>query len=296
MSWPRKRRRSVHLPLRPYKYLMACVVTTGLVSAALAQTGLTSSDLTRIRGSEDGDVSIPKLILPLGRKDASALQEVISFLKKVNGAAWNGMQATGSLTSSNGRSPEQSAAILTMESGDSIRLDVDSAEGKRSIRIKGSTGQIVESNGNKHYLPVATARAGYIVFPKLMTATFPTEQTSIIDGSLTTIDGKQLHRITIEEPAFAGETSSSPDQISTTDLYFDPATDLLIKSVSSIQIDSADRQRYLQVVTYSDYRLVDDALLLPFAYVQTLNGQRQWAFQATSIQLQPSISASYFSF
>jgi hypothetical protein len=214
----------------------------------------------------------------------------------VNGVAWNGMQATGTLTYPGGQTQQQSPATLTMQSGDSYRLDIEASDGQRSIRIKGSTGQILDSKGINHYLPLATARGGFVAFPKLMIAAFPEEQISVLDQGMVSIDGKPLRRLTIEEPLFEGTTPATYNQVSTTDFYFDPTTHLLIKSVGSVQLDSADRERYLQAITYSDYQLVDNVLLLPFAYVQTLNGQRQWAFQATSIQLKPSISASYFSF
>jgi hypothetical protein len=280
-------------------FLSCLLFSLTLSSASHSQTSTPSSpqpvDFTRIRGAEDGDVVVPKPIFPLGQKNTSALEVVASFLKAVNGAAWNGMQATGTLTYPSGQTPQQSPATLTIQSGDSYRLDIEASDGQRSIRIKGTTGQILDSKGVNHYLPLATARGGFLAFPKLMIAAFPAEQTSVLDQGMVSIGGKPLRRITLEEPVFAGTTPTTSDQVSTTDLYFDPTTHLLVKSVGSVQLDSADREHYLQAITYSDYRTVD-SMLLPFAYSQTLNGQSQWALQVTSIQLQPSVSTSYFYF
>jgi hypothetical protein len=252
-------------------------------------------DFTRIRGAEDGDVVVPKSVLPLGQKDASALEVVASFLKTVNGAAWSGMQATGTQTYPSGDTSQQSAATLTLQSGDAFRLDVEASEGKRSIRIKGSIGQTLDSKGVNHYLPLATARGGLVAFPKLMIAAFSEEQISVIDRGTVLIEGKPLHRLTIEEPVFAGTTPTSSDQVSTTDFYFDPTSNLLVKSVGNVQLDSLDRERYVQAITYGDYRTVDN-MLLPFAYSQTLNGQRLWSLQLTAIQLKPTVESSYFQF
>jgi len=263
---------------------------------AHAQTENASAvEFTRILGAEDTEVIVPKAVLPLSRKDAAALQEIIDFLKATNGTNWSGMQASGTLTSPSGDSEAQSPATLTIQNGDAFRLDVNAPEGQRSIRIQGSYGQILESDGVKHSLPVVTARGGLFAFSRLMAATFPGAQTSILDQGTLSIDGKALHRITIEEPAFSGGTPASADQVSAVDLYFDSATHLLIKSVASVQIDSADRARYVQAVTYGDYRKVDN-VLLPFAYHKTLNGQRQWALQLTDIQLKSSVNTSYFHF
>jgi hypothetical protein len=252
-------------------------------------------DFTRIRGAEDGDVVVPKSILPLGQKDVSALEVIASFLKTVNGAAWSGMQATGTETYPSGDTSQQSAATLTIQSGDAFRLDIETSEGKRSIRMHGSIGQTLDSKGVNHYLPLATARGGLVAFPKLMIAAFPSEQISVLDQGMVSIDGKPLRRITVEEPVFAGTVPTTYDQVSTSDLYFDPTSNLLIKSVGYIQLTSLDRERYIQAITYSDYRTVDN-MLLPFAYSQTLNGQRMWSLQLASVQLKPAVDHSYFQF
>lgn len=265
---------------------------------AIAQTPPTTSpsiDFTRIYGAEDADVLVPKSSGQLGQQDASALQLVIDFLKATNGASWNGMQASGTLTAPSGSSASQNSATLTVRGGNAFRLDVVTAEGQRSTRIHGAVGQILESDGTKHTLPLATARVGLLAFPLLMDSSFPSAQTSVIDQGLISIQGSTLRRITIERPVFATQGLPQVGQTALLDLYFDPSTNLLNKSVASVQFGSNDRERYLQVVTYSDYQKVD-SVLLPFAYSQTVNGQPQWSLQLSQVQLNPSIDNSYFQF
>jgi hypothetical protein len=251
-------------------------------------------DFTRITGAEDGDVAVPRPVLSLGQKDASALQVVTEFLKTVNGTAWGGMQATGTLTYP-GTTEVQYPAKLSVKNGNSFRLDVNAAEGERSIRINGVMGSILESNGVKHTLPPANALGGLFAFPKLIMGTFPDTQTSVVDQGTAVVEGKSLHRITVQEPVSSEATPLATDQPSVVDLYFDPATHLLVKSVASVQLDTADRARYMQAITYSDYRDVN-GILLPFAYSQTLNGQRQWSLQLNNVQLNSAIDTSLFTF
>jgi hypothetical protein len=251
-------------------------------------------DFTRISGSEDVDVAVPKAILPLGKKDAPALQAILDFLKTTNGASWTGLQAIGTFTSP-GDNGASSAATLTIQNGDAFRLDVNAPEGPLSIRLQGNLGQILESNGIEHRLPLATAKSCLFAFPRIMANSFPNALTSIVDQGPISVDGKTLQRITISDPVFANRAVTAEDQISTIDLYFDPATHLLVKSVASVQLDSRDRERYVQAITYGDYRQVD-GIVLPFAYTQTLNGQRQWDLQLTSVQLGPQVDDTYFSF
>lgn len=266
---------------------------TLLIALYVGSSQAQQNDMTRILGSQDRDVPVPAVVLPLGRQDAAALEAIIDFVKATNGGTWNGMRATGTITGSEENTTN--SATLTVGGGDDFRLDVSAPEGERSIRIHGNIGQIQESDGQSHRLPLATAANGLLAFPKLLDSSFPTAQTSLLDRGLVSIEGKALRRITIETPLDVTGGSLSPAQISLVDLYFDPASGLLIKSVSSAQLDSADRERYVLAVTYGDYRKVD-SLLLPLTLSQTLNGQRQWSLQLTDVHLQPVVDAHYFQF
>jgi hypothetical protein len=264
------------------------------VSAQNQTQSVQVKNFTRIVGPEDGDLAVPGPALTSVQRDPSALQVITAFLTAANSGGWGGMQATGTLTSP-GKTEEQYPATLTVKNGDSFRLDVSATEGQRSLRIQGQVGAILESNGVKHTLPPATALGGFLAFPRLMMATFPGEQTSVLDQGIVVVEGKSLHRITIQEQVFHGATPPTTDQPSIVDLYFDPATHLLVKSVALVQLDTADRARYMQAITYSEYQSVN-SVLLPFAYSQTLNGQRQWSLQLANVQLDSSTDTSLFIF
>ena len=276
------------------KFVLLLLSFSLFLSPVFSQTATshTQTDFTRIYGAEDQTIPLPAFVGALGQKDAPALQVLVDYLKAVNIGAWTGMQASGMLTDSSG---DSSQATLTVLNDDHFRLDVQTPSGKRSTRISGSNGKILEVDGKSFLMPPATAKAGLIAFPQLLVSTFPASNTSLIDRGQVQIDGKLLHRITVEEAVFAGKTGASQRNTSVTDLYFDPSTNLLLKSASSVQLDSSDSQRYLIVITYGDYQKVQETLI-PFAYSQSLNGKQQWTLQLSNPTLQPSVDASYFQF
>lgn len=268
----------------------AALLLTGFLS--IANPANAQSDLTRVYGAEDQTVPVPTLVGTLGQKDAAALQELIDYLKAVNIVKWQGMQASGTLIDGSGQSER---ATLTVLNGDNFRLDVETPHGERSTRISGTYGKTLEADGKSYFLPATTAQAGLLAFPKLLVSTFPRASTSFIDRGQVAIAGQSLHRITLEEPAISNGSTPNLNEISVTDLYFDPTTHLLMKSASSVQLDSADREYYLIVLTYGDYGTVQGGLI-PSRYSQSLNGQRQWTLQLNTPNLQPSVDSSYFHF
>ena len=272
------------------RLLLTCTVFVRCVCSPLVTHA--QDDLTRIYGAEDQEVPTPAFTGTLGQKDPAALQELIDYIKAVNITAWKGMQASGTFIDS---SDNTSQALLTILNGDHFRLDVETPKGQRSIRIDKNLGETADVDGKRLLMPPATAKAGLLAFPKLLASTFPAENTSFVDRGQVQIDGKPLHRITVEETAFAGEAVPDSRDVDVTDLYFDPASHLLLKSVSAIQLDSADRQRYLVVVTYGDYQKVGESLV-PNLYWQSLNGQKQWTLRLNQPNLQPSVQPSYFRF
>ncbi|WP_213807732.1 hypothetical protein [Granulicella sp. dw_53] len=275
-------------------HIFLWIASSGVAFAQSQTESPSSKDFTRIMGAEDNEIADPGAPLASGQSDPLALQAITAFLAAVNGRAWSGMQATGTLTSP--EAPQsQNPAVLTIKDGDSFRLDVNTTTGQRSTRIHGTSGIIQESNGTKHTLPPATALDGLFAFPQLMMITFPDAQTSVLDRGTVAINGRSLHRISVQHTFSTEATSVTVTQPTIVDLYFDPTTHLLLKSAAWIQVDTADRAKYLQVVTYGDYQTVN-GIVLPFSYSQTLNGQRQWSLQLTNIQLSPAVETSLFTF
>ena len=274
-------------------YFRLCAAFVVVASIFLISTSANAqTDFTRIYGSEDQTVPMPGFVGTLGQKDAGALQERLDYLKAVNILDWKGMQASGTLTDDSGNTNQATLAILN---ADHSRLDVQTPNGERSARISGIYGATLEADGKSFFMPPATAKAGLLAFPRLLIATFPSSNTALIDRGLVQVGTQSLHRLTLEESIFSDVTIADGRDINVTDLYFDPSTHLLLKSAAAVQLDSADRERYLIVISYSNYQGVQGSLV-PCTYRQSLNGQQQWTLQISTPDLQPSFAPNYFHF
>jgi len=279
-------------PIRNRVRLLPTVL--GFVVALCAVSAVYPQDeSTRIYGPEDQAVPTPEFVGTIGEQDASALQEITNYRTAVNAAAWTGLQATGTLTDILGNTDQ---ATLTILGSDNYRLDVTTPIGQRSTRISGPSGASLGDDGKTFYMPPITARGGLVAFPLLLVSTFPDPTATIVDRGHVQLDGRLLQRITLEEEVFPTQSAPSSNDLSVTDLYFDPSSHLLIKSASFVQIDSANRARYLIVVTYGDYQAFS-GVLVPLSLTETMNGQIQWTLQLNAPSAPPaSVDSSYFDF
>jgi hypothetical protein len=163
-----------------------------------------------------------------------------------------------------------------------------------TITINGRLGTIQEGDAQLGTLPFITAASGIVQFEIPRVANFPDQTASLIDHGDATIEGKTFHRITVESPLRSKAMAENTETLAT-DLYFDSASHLLIKSANLIRIEGSGNNEFLRVITYEDYRQVDSSMV-PFRYTQTLNGQKQWTLQLSEVQLNPDLPGSLFEF
>jgi hypothetical protein len=259
---------------------------------------LAQTDFTRVFGPVDRDVKVPAATGSFGHVDATALAELVDHIKAVQSSAWHDMSGTGKITYPLGDSSEVDDAVLTVLNADSYRLNVTKTQGSQTIRTIGGHGVIVDGDGKKQFLLPATAAQGFLAFPQLRVSTFPSSQTSVYDKGMLAVDGKTLHRVSIEHPLGNASAASSSAKGAhapvgiVTDFYFDPVSHLLIESVASIKL-SGLRSEFLQCITYGDYRSVDGSLV-PFRFEQSLNGQIQWTLQLDTIELNSGVKQTFF--
>ncbi|WP_260703475.1 LolA-like protein [Edaphobacter flagellatus] len=234
---------------------------------------------------------VPIATNKLGQFDTAALSEVLEHLKVVGAAPWTGMQGTGTIAYAN--ETASYPATLTIQGSSKFRLDGQAAKGTLSIRIDGRVGKVQEADGRTFPLAPETASSGIVQFQMLRLADLQTAS-SLTDHGVVSFDQSSLHRTTIER-YFSPASKFRPLTTVATDLYFDPQTHLLAKSANSIQIDGAGNNRLLRVITYEDYRLIN-GMMVPFRFIQTLDGQKQWTLQLSEVQLGSNQPATFFQF
>lgn len=239
------------------------------------------------------DIPQPSASGILGHTDTGALTELLAHLKAVGATPWTGMQGTGQITY--GDDTSTYSATLTVLGNTNFRLDADTQQGQFSIRISGSQGETQDAKGQQTLILPNTAASGLVQFQLVRQANFPNPKTSLLDRGTVAVDHQTLHRLTYEFPAVVAALPMQKQQTIATDLYFDPATHLLVKSANTIRINGAGNHDFLREITYEDYRQVG-ASMVPFRYTETLNGQRLWTLQLSDVQLSPNLQTTYFEF
>ena len=223
----------------------------------------------------------PTAIGKVGQVDSSALNQINQHLLAVGNVAWTGMQGKGQITYRVDKT--SSPASLTILGDHCFRLDVQSANGTQSTRIDGRLGKMQGTDGRIDSLSPDTASSGLVQFPVLRTTDFTSRSVSLTDQGLASGDGLALHRLRMETGAVTVKTGAPKPKTTVTDFYFDPKTNLLIKSTNSIRLAGSGSNQ-IRVTTYEDYRQVNGSMI-PFRFTQSLDGQVLWTLQLADAQL-----------
>jgi len=229
----------------------------------------------------------------LGKKDEAALLETAAYSAALGGGKrWPGMQATGTITYAS--DPVQHSATLTNRGHQQFRLDVETSNGTQSIRVQGLVGSLQQ--GTKT-IPIDpdTAIMGIFPFEIVGKAVPEAKMTSLLDRGTATSSGQSLHRVTLDLPSLYWNPVTKSQGTLPVDLYFDPVTHLLIKTVCNVYLPGMRHVPFLSVVTYGDYRTVGNSVI-PFQYSESINGHPYQTLKLTSVQLNPALPADYFQF
>lgn len=241
----------------------------------------------------DAGITRPVITGVLGRVDADALKEVTVHLAATGAAPWKGMQGTGVIVYAQEKTSYP--ATLSMLGTDRFRLDAQTSKGETSIRINGLVGKIGGPGGTPFTMPPDTAAAGIFPFQMVRAAHFPGKRTTLVDHEPVTANGTQLHRISVERPTIGSNPATKSAQTIAIDFYFDPLTNLLVKSASFQAAADGHSASFLRVVTYSDYRRVGTSMI-PFHYSESMDGELYWTLRLTDVQLNPTFDTTYFQF
>jgi hypothetical protein len=248
---------------------------------------------------DKGVVLPPSRPSPTIRQDQTALAIVRSYQKAVGKTVWSDLEATGTIVPEALRAdgvPSEQDASLSVLGHSGYRLDIQTPKGAISIRIDGVYGAMRPPGEQVIPIDAPDAATGLVAFPQLQDPKFPAKTISLIDDGTIPVDGVPLYRITVEAPwvgfSARGHLESG---ISITDLYFDPATHMLVKSANVLQGTNPRLPHYVKVLTYRDYRTVS-GIQIPFLLGESLNGHRTWMLQLNHVQLSTGLDAKLFSF
>lgn len=242
----------------------------------------------------DHSVYTPVASAPLGQADQAATAELKASIAACIGTqAWGGFQGTGTITYAG--DANRYTITLSNLGSNKFRLDTTTPTGVESIRISGPVGRIQTEAGTITAIDPDTATMGIFPFEIVTKAALPSKTNSLIDHGSALTGGQSFHRITLELPSSLRDPVVKTWKALPIDLYFDPTTHLLAKSVNHILIPGGRLVPFLSIITYSDYRLVGTSVI-PFHYVETIDGQPYRTVQLSSVQTNPSLPQDFFHF
>ncbi|MEO6804844.1 MAG: hypothetical protein ABI209_01740 [Edaphobacter sp.] len=249
----------------------------------------------RVQGSFDQDTPLPTSgHKPLGYSDAGALAELVAYKVAIGGSGWLGMTANGNI-SFDGATGTLPAALHIMP-GNRVKLDVTKPEGHDITVYNGVRGSATHAGSKKALLAPRGALAGFAPFDLPLKAAEAALKFSIIDHGSTVLQGNSFHRISVEvaipkKDLFPYEK----DDRLVVDMYFDPSTHLLAKTVSLIPIPGSSEPVLLKVNDYANYQQTGQ-FLLPMTIDETINGQSIWKLVFSSLDFTKTMSDKDFTF
>lgn|GEM_PF-2794846 len=262
----------------------ACMLLT-VATASVAQFSPSS---TRIYGTSDRDIPTP-LHSTKTSSDAGALQQFVEFVQASGVSGWKGMTAGGTITL--GGQTQSLPAHLYLRDSTASRLDIEKSGGMDSMIFSGDAGVSKTLSQKRISVSSDLARLGFVAFPRLLSADYPSSTSILTDGGTVNISGASLHRITLDDPA----TDTTGNIWKTVDLYFDPATNHLVQGVSFVHLSPSDAALYMVETSYDDYR-TEGQITLPHRITQSLNGNIAWTLQLEQLDLTSVPPVSTFSF
>jgi hypothetical protein len=250
-----------------------------------------------IAGQYDNQFGFPAKVAASGQKDAAAVQWIKRYLSIVSQGEWRGLTVRGSLVLGQDEQAKHEATI-TLDPAGRSRLDFSTGRGTRSIRMNNGVGGVVLEDGHVSRYPASVSEAGLFVTPFALKDALENESASLIDDGVVTVETARFRKITYSRPmvrSASGQPVSSLILPLVIDLYFDPASHLLVKTVDGVHLSSGEKHSHLRVITFGDYRSLQGAES-PFSYQETLDGQLSWRLTADEVQAGSTRDASFFSF
>ena len=250
---------------------------------------------SRVQGASDQEVPIPTSSHnPLGYSDASARAELTAYKVATGGSGWTSMTASGKI-SYDGTAETLPASLLILP-GNRAKLDVTKPDGHDTTVYNGNRGSITHSGSKKVLLAPRGAACGFAPFDLPLHAAQGGQQFSIVDHGSMLLEGTTLRRISVEvaipqKDLFPYEKEDR----SVVDMYFDPATHLLMKTASLVPIPGSSRTVLLKVNNYSGYQRTG-RFLLPTTIDETINGQTIWKLVLSSLDVTKAPAKEDFAF
>lgn len=204
--------------------------------------------------------------------------------------------ATGRITYYWAGTAVQGTVTLRGRGIDQFRLDAVLPDGTRSWTVSHGTGTLEKPDGTKSSIPGHNAIGmGSLTFPYL----YLMLASSASGTTVSTVGTAQANGISATQIRLQRHYASSIDpngviaRLTTRDFFIDPTTGLVVKTEAMTHPTNTFTMSLPEDIYFSNYQRVN-GIAAPFTITETVNGQKIWTIQLSSIQFNTGLSDSAF--
>lgn len=237
-----------------------------------------------IVGAEDSSVPQPLRVIPSGHKDPAAMA-LISHHLQLTGSLLNvAVHAWGNIDIDRGARASTGTVDMYFANANKFRMDVKTPDTTYSIRLTDSRAAIQRESESVRQLPASEATFGILPALKLTQDLLSNQETSIMDEGTINVAGVELHRVAISVPTVS-KANGGQGASEIVDLYFDPSTGVLSKTVRcQSQFKSLHGSPNVVIDTYSSFTTVG-SVSIPAKISESVNGQHLWTMSLSNITI-----------
>jgi outer membrane lipoprotein-sorting protein len=235
------------------------------------------------------------------QRDASALvflsQAVSAAGSSTNLTAIQDFTASGTITLFWGTQPPQGQLTVKSRGPMQFRLDSSLPQGAWSWIANNGNGEVVLPNTQP--VPIYAqncVNSGMLTWPIVRAnAALQDQTTTVIDMGLVQYGNGQARQIRTQRN-LQFDPIGFLSKLTQTDLFFDPSTVTLIalQDVKHPDRDAVNTPR-THSVSYGNYQNVN-GVMVPFSIMETVDGQKTWQIQVSSIAFNTGLTDADFQF
>lgn len=204
--------------------------------------------------------------------------------------------ATGQITYYWAGQEIQGPVMLRGRGLDQFRLDAQLPEGTRTWAVSHGIGKLQKGDGTENPIPGHNAiNMGSLTFPSLYLSLASLAANATISSVGTAqINGVNALQIRVQRHYPASQDPQGVlAQLTTRDFFIDPSTYLIVGTEFMTHPTKTFTVSLPEDIYFSNYQRVN-GVMVPFAVTETINGQKIWSLQLSSIQFNGGLSDADF--
>lgn len=237
-----------------------------------------------IVGAEDSGIPQPLRVIPSDHKDPVAMALVSHHLQMTGSLTNVAVHAAGTIDIDRGARVSTGTVDMYFANINNFRMDVKAPDTTYSIRLTEHSAAIQRDGESVRQLPASEAIVGILPILKLTQDLLSNHEVSVLDEGPIKVSGTELHRVAVSVPLLP-KANGGQGESEIIDLYFDPSTGLLSKTVrNQSKVKSLHGSSNVVIDTYSSFTTVG-SVSIPAKISESVNGQHLWTINLSNITI-----------